>query len=82
MRKLRKEVRVGSLTIGGNHPIAVQSMLNVPVRDIAGNVAQAKRLESGRLPDYSGHGPHAAGRGGGHCNQGGSFHPAGSGYPF
>ena len=46
MRKLRKEVRVGSLTIGGNHPIAVQSMLNVPVRDIAGNVAQAKRLEA------------------------------------
>ena len=46
MRKLRKEVRVGSLTIGGNHPIAVQSMLNVPVKDIAGNVAQAKRLEA------------------------------------
>lgn len=45
MRKLRKEVRIGSLTIGGEHPIAVQSMLNVPVRDIAGNVAQAKRLE-------------------------------------
>ncbi len=46
MRKLRKEVRIGSLTIGGEHPIAVQSMLNVPVRDIAGNVAQAKRLEA------------------------------------
>ncbi|HIV87749.1 MAG TPA: flavodoxin-dependent (E)-4-hydroxy-3-methylbut-2-enyl-diphosphate synthase [Candidatus Pygmaiobacter gallistercoris] len=45
MRKLRREVKIGSLRIGGENPIAVQSMLNVPVKDIAGNVAQAKRLE-------------------------------------
>lgn len=45
MRKLRKEVKIGSRTIGGEHPIAVQSMLNVPVHDVAGNVAQALRLE-------------------------------------
>ncbi len=43
MRQVKKEVRVGSITIGGNHPIAVQTMLNVPVEDIAGNVAQARR---------------------------------------
>ena len=46
MRKLRREIKIGSLRIGGNNPIAVQSMLNVPVKDIAGNVAQAKRLEA------------------------------------
>jgi len=41
---LRKEVKIGNVTIGGNHPIAVQSMLNRPISDIAGNVAQAKSL--------------------------------------
>ncbi len=44
MRMLRKEVKIGNTTIGGNHPIAVQSMLNRPISDIAGNVAQAKSL--------------------------------------
>ncbi len=32
--------------MGGGNPVAVQSMLNVPIHDIAGNVAQAKRLEA------------------------------------
>jgi (E)-4-hydroxy-3-methylbut-2-enyl-diphosphate synthase len=41
---LRKEVKIGNITIGGNHPIAVQSMLNRPISDIAGNVAQAQSL--------------------------------------
>lgn len=44
MRQLKREVQIGNLTIGGNHPIAVQTMLNVPVSDIAGNVAQAQRV--------------------------------------
>lgn len=44
MRKQTKEVKVGKLILGGGHPVAVQSMLNVPVHDLAGNVAQAKRL--------------------------------------
>ena len=44
MRMLRKEVKIGNITIGGNHPIAVQSMLNRPISDIPGNVAQAKSL--------------------------------------
>ena len=43
MRQIKREVKVGSLTLGGNHPIAVQTMLNVPIEDIEGNVAQAKR---------------------------------------
>lgn len=44
MRQIKKEVKIGGLSIGGHHPIAVQTMLNVPVQDIAGNVAQAKRV--------------------------------------
>ena len=43
-RQLKREVKIGNITIGGNHPIAVQTMLNVPVKDIAGNVAQAQRV--------------------------------------
>ena len=43
MRQPKREVKIGSLTIGGSNPIAVQTMLNVPIQDIEGNVAQAKR---------------------------------------
>ncbi len=45
MRQIKKEVKIGNLTIGGHQPIAVQTMLNVPIDDIEGNVAQAKRCE-------------------------------------
>ena len=41
MRQLKREVKIGNVTIGGKNPIAVQTMLNVPVEDIEGNVAQA-----------------------------------------
>ena len=45
MERVRKrEVQIGKVRIGGDNPIAVQTMLNVPVADIAGNVAQAKRV--------------------------------------
>ena len=43
-RQVKREVKIGNITIGGHNPIAVQTMLNVPVKDIAGNVAQAKRV--------------------------------------
>ncbi len=46
MRKNTHAVRIGGVTIGGGAPVAVQSMLNVPVADVAGNVAQARRLEA------------------------------------
>lgn len=45
-RKHTRAVRIGSVTIGAGNPVAVQSMLNVPIADIAGNVAQARRLEA------------------------------------
>ena len=43
-RQLKREVKIGSVTIGGTNPVAVQTMLNVPIRDVEGNVAQAKRV--------------------------------------
>jgi (E)-4-hydroxy-3-methylbut-2-enyl-diphosphate synthase len=46
MRQIKREVKIGNITIGGNHPIAVQTMLNVPIEDVEGNVAQAKRCEA------------------------------------
>ena len=54
MRQLKRTVKIGNITIGGTNPIAVQTMLNVPVKDVAGNVEQAKR----GLPDRARHGAH------------------------
>ncbi len=44
-RRTSRPVRVGGLTIGGDAPVSVQSMLNRPAADVAGSVAQAKALE-------------------------------------
>ena len=44
-KRISKQVMVGQVAIGGGAPISVQSMLNVPAHDIAGNVEQAKRLQ-------------------------------------
>ncbi len=46
MRKKTKIVSIGNIAIGGDNPIAVQSMLNVPSSDAAGCVRQAKELEA------------------------------------
>ena len=43
-RQLKREVKIGSVTIGGTNPVAVQTMMNVPIRNVEGNVAQAKRV--------------------------------------
>ncbi|HIX65420.1 MAG TPA: flavodoxin-dependent (E)-4-hydroxy-3-methylbut-2-enyl-diphosphate synthase [Candidatus Anaerotruncus excrementipullorum] len=43
---MTKKVQIGNRWIGGGCPIAIQSMLNVPAQDVAGNVAQAKALEA------------------------------------
>ena len=45
-RRETRTVYAGAVAIGGGHPVPVQSMLNVPAEDLAGNVAQAKRLEA------------------------------------
>ena len=45
-RRKSKEVRIGNVIIGGEHPIAVQSMLNTPANDAEACVRQAMRLQN------------------------------------
>ncbi len=40
-----REVRIGSVVIGGNNPIAVQSMTTTDTHDVAATVEQIRRLE-------------------------------------
>jgi (E)-4-hydroxy-3-methylbut-2-enyl-diphosphate synthase len=40
-----REVRIGSVTIGGGHPVAIQSMTSTDTRDIKATVQQIQRLE-------------------------------------
>jgi (E)-4-hydroxy-3-methylbut-2-enyl-diphosphate synthase len=44
-RKKTKIIKIGNIKIGGNNPIAVQSMCNTDTRDIKETVAQIKQLE-------------------------------------
>lgn len=43
-RHKTKEVKIGNRIIGGNHPIAIQSMTNTKTEDIAATVAQIQQL--------------------------------------
>ncbi len=45
MNKNTKKIKLGNTWLGGDAPVLVQSMLNVPASDIEGSVKQAKRLE-------------------------------------
>ncbi len=45
MRKNTRTVKIGNVEIGGGNPVAVQSMLCKPIRDVKANVEQAKRLQ-------------------------------------
>lgn len=44
-RRKTKEVRVGSLSVGGDAPVSVQSMCNTDTRDIKSTIVQIKKLE-------------------------------------
>ncbi|AGB19023.1 flavodoxin-dependent (E)-4-hydroxy-3-methylbut-2-enyl-diphosphate synthase [Thermoanaerobacterium thermosaccharolyticum] len=46
MRKKTKEVRIGNIYIGGNNPIAVQSMTNTDTKDIKKTVNQIRDLQN------------------------------------
>lgn len=39
-----RQVKVGKVTLGGGTPCVVQSMLNLPLEDVEGNLAQIERL--------------------------------------
>jgi len=43
-RRLTRTVRVGSLLLGHEHPIRVQSMTTTDTQDVAGTIAQIERL--------------------------------------
>lgn len=43
-RRKSRKIKLGNTTLGGDSPVLVQSMLNVPSTDIDGSVAQAKAL--------------------------------------
>ncbi len=45
-RRKAKEVKIGKVKIGGNNPIAIQSMTKVPTKDYRGVIAQVKALET------------------------------------
>ena len=40
-----KQIKIGNVIIGGGSPIAIQSMLSIPARDVDGNIRQAVELE-------------------------------------
>ena len=45
MRRATKKVRVGQVEIGGDAPVSVQSMLNIPASEVEASVQQAVALE-------------------------------------
>ena len=49
-RRCTKEVRIGDVIIGGNHPIAIQSMTNTKTQDVAACTDFAAGACG--LPDY------------------------------
>ena len=44
-RKKTRQVKAGSIYIGGGAPVSIQSMLNIPAHDIENSVRQAVELE-------------------------------------
>jgi len=44
-RRISKAIRIGDVIVGGNAPIAVQSMTKTDTRDVASTVRQIKELE-------------------------------------
>jgi len=44
-RKKTRKVQVGNISIGGDSPIVVQSMTNIPIEDVSRNIAQIENLK-------------------------------------
>ena len=45
-RRISRKVKIGNISIGGDSPVAVQSMLNAPASDYEANLAQLKAFEA------------------------------------
>ncbi len=46
LREKTKEVKIGGVTIGGSHPVAIQSMTNTRTEDVTATVRQIHMLEA------------------------------------
>ena len=46
LRVKTKEIKIGKVVIGGNHPVTIQSMTNTKTEDVEATVAQIQRLET------------------------------------
>ena len=46
IRRKTREVKIGKLAIGGDHPIAIQSMTNTDTLDVEATVAQVRALQN------------------------------------
>ena len=46
-RRVSRQIKVGSVLVGGDAPISVQSMTNTETCDVAATVEQIRRLEAG-----------------------------------
>ncbi|MEK6533829.1 MAG: flavodoxin-dependent (E)-4-hydroxy-3-methylbut-2-enyl-diphosphate synthase, partial [Nitrospirota bacterium] len=45
-RRKTRQIKVGSLKIGGDAPVSVQSMCSTDTRDVAATVEQIRQLET------------------------------------
>ena len=45
-RNQTKEIKIGNVTIGGNYPVAIQSMTNTKTEDVEATVSQILKLEA------------------------------------
>lgn len=45
-RRISKEIKIGNVWIGGNYPVAIQSMTNTKTEDVSATVAQILALEA------------------------------------
>ena len=50
IRRASCEVKIGATTIGGNNPIAMQSMTNTATADVEASVAQIERIADAGAP--------------------------------
>ena len=46
LREDTKVIHIGDVAIGGNHPVAIQSMCNTKTEDVKSTVEQILRLEA------------------------------------
>lgn len=45
-RKKTRKIKVGNIFIGGGSPVSLQSMTNIPVEDVDGNISQIEKLKN------------------------------------